>query len=156
MAKHPGIHLALVAALILAGVPTAHACGSMGLDDPWNVAKLTLTVFGPMIALIPVELWLLRRLGGLIERGRMIKAYLACLLAKFAGVQVVVAGVGAELVRHIVVAELAYSAAHFAVSALILAKGFQLGGRPLWTCAAAISTLIPWTYSLALFLLNRG
>jgi hypothetical protein len=149
-------HFARVALLWLAAVPAAYACGSMGLDNPWNVAKLTLAVFGPMIALIPVELWLLHWLGGLQPRGRMVKAYLACLLAKFAGLQLVIVGVGAQLVQHIVTAELAYSAGHFAVSALILAKGFKLSGRPLWTCAAAISTLIPWTYSLALFAINRA
>ena len=128
----------------------------MGLDDPWNVAKLTLAVLGPMVALIPVELWLMHRLGGLRERGRLIKAYLACLLAKLGGLQLVIVGVSAHLVQHIVVAELVYSAGHFAIAALILGKGFKLSGRPLWTCAAAISTLIPWAYSLALFLLNRG
>ena len=127
----------------------------MGLDDPWNVARLSLAVFGPMIALIPVELWLLHRLGGLRGRARLAKAYLACLLAKFTGLQLVIAGVGARLVQHIVVAELAYSAGHFAVAALVLGKGFKLSGPPLWTCAAAISTLIPWSYSLALYLLNR-
>jgi hypothetical protein len=97
---------------------------------------------------------MLHRLGGLEWPGRVAKAYLACLLAKFAGLQLVIAGVSARLVQHIVTAELLYSAGHVAVAALILGLGFKLAGRRLRVCVLAISTLIPWSYSLTLYVFN--
>ena len=155
MGRRPRVHLAPVAALLwLAGLGAAQACGSMGLDDPRALAKLSAAVFGPMVALIPLELWFLHRLGGLHDR--FIRAYLACLPAKLAGLLLVSGGVAAGLVQHVVTAELAYSAGHLAVAALVLGAGFKLAGKPLWTCAIAISTVIPWTYSLALYLINHA
>jgi hypothetical protein len=154
----PGARLhraSLSAALVAFGVAgTAAACGSMGLDDPRTLAKLSAAIFAPMLALIPVELWMLHRLGGLGDR--FVRAYLACLPAKLAGLLLVSFGVAAQLIQHVVTAELAYSAGHLAVALLVLGAGFKLAGRPLWTCALAISTAIPWSYSLALWLINRA
>jgi hypothetical protein len=135
--------------LWLALASSALACGSMGLDDPRTRAIFTAAVFGPMVALIPVELGLLRWLGGLRER--FIQAYLACLSAKFVGVLFVSWGAGLKLVDGIVAAELTYSLGHFLVSLAVLGGFFGLGGQRLVLCAAAISTLIPWLYSLALW-----
>jgi hypothetical protein len=141
------------ALLLLVAPGAAFACGSMGLDDPKVRAVLALAVFGPMLALIPVEIFFLRRLGGLTDR--WLQAYLACLLAKGAGVLAVSMAASAKLVTGIIAAELIYSFGHLAVSLGVLAMFFGLSGRALLQCALAISTIIPGLYSLSLWTIVR-
>jgi hypothetical protein len=142
-----------VAALMWLGFPlAAFACGSMGLDDPRTTFVLTAAVFVPMLALIPLELWFLRSLGGLRER--FIGAYIACLTAKIAGVFLVAWAVQLKAVSGIVGAELTYSLGHFLVSSTVLFLVFKLSGKTLVACAGAISTIIPWSYSLGLVLIG--
>lgn len=145
---------AIAASIVWLSFPvTAWACGSMGLDDPRIRNTLTAAVFLPMVALIPVEMGLLRWVGGLGHR--MITAYLACLPAKVAGVFLVWYAAELSLIQGVVAAELAYSIGHCLISYLVLSQAFQLKGKALTLTSVLISTVIPWLYSLGLWQIAR-
>lgn len=139
--------------LVLVMPVAAWACGSMGLDDPRVRSTLAMAFLVPMLALIPVELWMLARLGGL--GGRAVPAYFACLAAKLSGVLLVAWAASNELAEGVVVAELIYSLGHALASYIILQHFFGLGGRRLWLTSISISTAIPWLYSLGFWLIIR-
>lgn len=156
----PGARLSMLCAgrlpvigLLLCMPTVVWACGSMGLDDPRVRSTLAMAFLVPMIALIPVELWMLARLGKL--GGRAVPAYFACLAAKLSGVLLVTWAASNELAEGVVVAELIYSLGHCLASLIILQHMFKLSGRNLWLTAVSISTVIPWLYSLGFWLIIR-
>jgi hypothetical protein len=140
------------ATLWLAVPVAAWACGSMGLNDPRVGGTIMAAIFLPMLVLMPVEMAFLRVAGG-IER--FFVAYLACLPAKAVGLFVVATAAQAKVINGVVAAELTYSAAHFLTACLVLGVAFRLRWKELLLASALISTLIPWLYSLGLWLIAR-
>lgn len=136
---------------LLIGLTTdAMACGRMGLDRPGVGPAIFTAIFLPMVLLVPVEIFALNLFSNL--GSRTVPAYVACLFAKFCGILLVVFAAFA-LGNDFIVAELLYSLTHFIVSLIILSAGFNLTGTTLIASSAVISTVIPWLYSLAFYLL---
>ena len=73
MRRVPLARTAAAAGMLLALPVAAWACGSMGLNDPRVAGTLATAIFLPMLILIPVEMVILGRVGGL--EGRVILAY---------------------------------------------------------------------------------
>lgn len=158
--KHPRISEIGTGALILglALVPlffpeSTNACGSMGrnISRGQVFTAVGAILFLPMLLLIPLEIAILRKIGGLGDR--VWAAYGWCLLAKVLGVA---AAAGAVLVLEmdnawgIVVLEGFYSAIHFLVSYGILSTVFKKDVQNALDTAGLISTVIPWLYSLGI------
>lgn len=141
-----------IALLLIAG--PALACGStfrnISRGEAFTIWGATL--FLPMVLLIPMEIAILKRIGGL--GSKVWAAYAWCLLAKGLG-GATVAGVAMLIdwsgtISGIIGSEALYSATHFLVSLGILSIKFNVDSKNAVQTAALISTVIPWLYSLGI------
>lgn len=151
--RRPQIIFGLVfAVLCVAG--SSHACGSMGrnISRGQLFTAVGTIIFLPMLLLIPLEIAILKKIGGLGDK--VWTAYGWCLLAKAIGVAAV-AGVAlvmdwSDAIWGIIGSEVFYSATHFLVSYGILTTVFKKDIQNTLDTAGLISTVIPWLYSLGI------
>ncbi len=135
--------------LTLLVASNAQACG----PGP-EMFLIPLGALAWMIVLIPLELFLLRRIAGFSNQ-QAIKAYLALLPAKASGLLASYALLKYQNIGAFGLIDILYSVIHGLVSIIVLKECFHLQGKPLWRTALLVSTLIPWLYRLGILVLWR-
>jgi hypothetical protein len=112
-----------------------------GVSTGQALSLIATILFLPMLLLIPVELAILKHVGGLGDKTWT--AYGCCLVAKIVAVAFVTGAATIGMVKGVIAAEALYSLAHFVFAYLII-KDWS---RNAIQTAALISTVIPWLYS---------
>lgn len=130
------------------------ACGNIAAR-PGHLVDATNLIFIPMILLVPLELAIIKWITGF--GWATVRVYIWLVLAKILAIIAVITLLDFfDFFRTLLFIELFYSLAHFTVSFFVLSKVFNLQGNRLFYSSLLVSTLIPWLYSLSLWLLSKA